>query len=160
MIFLDEVDSLAGARGAGDQHEATKRMLGVLLRHLDGFSPASKTVVLAATNRPEDLDPALRSRFALTVPFPLPSEQERASILAEYARHLPESGREVLAKGSPGMSGRDLRAVCEDAERRWAAGIVQGSHARGSTPALDAYLAALRRRRGEVVVGGGPASGG
>lgn len=71
IIFLDELDALATSRG-GDMHEATRRVLGVLLRHLQGFEQREKTVVIGATNRKQDLDPALNSRFAATVTFGLP----------------------------------------------------------------------------------------
>ena len=63
VLFLDELDALAGARGRGEMHEATRRMLSVLLRHLDGFDAVEHVALIAATNRPEDLDPALASRF-------------------------------------------------------------------------------------------------
>ena len=147
VIFFDEIDSLAGSRGAGEMHEATRRMLGVLLRQLDGFVPTSKVVVLAATNRREDLDRALLSRFALTVHFPLPSAPERAAILGEFARHLPERDRSGIADECAGMSGRDLRAVCEEAERAWSAAIIRGDRVKGSLPDAKAYARAIERRR-------------
>ncbi len=58
-------------------HEATRRLLGVLLRQLDGFGPQSKSIVVGATNRRQDLDPALLSRFDASVTFGLPSESNR-----------------------------------------------------------------------------------
>lgn len=58
-------------------HEATRRLLGVLLRQLDGFGPQSKSIVVGATNRHQDLDPALLSRFDAAVTFGLPSEENR-----------------------------------------------------------------------------------
>lgn len=66
-------------------HEATRRLLGVLLRQLDGFGPQSKSIVVGATNRRQDLDPALLSRFDAAVTFGLPSEPNRCTL----ACHAP-----------------------------------------------------------------------
>ena len=60
-------------------HEATRRLLGVLLRQLDGFGPQSRSIVVGATNRRQDLDPALLSRFDAAVTFGLPSEPNRCA---------------------------------------------------------------------------------
>ena len=68
----------------------------------------------------QDLDPALLSRFDASVTFGLPSEECRRQILRQYARHLPEAAVTQLAADAEGMSGRDLRDVAEQAERRWA----------------------------------------
>lgn len=68
----------------------------------------------------QDLDPALLSRFDASVTFGLPSEKCRRQILRQYARHLPEVAITQLAADAEGMSGRDLRDVAEQAERRWA----------------------------------------
>ena len=62
---------------SSEMHEATRRLLGVLLRQLDGFGPQSKSIVVGATNRRQDLDPALLSRFDASVTFGLPSEENR-----------------------------------------------------------------------------------
>ena len=62
---------------SSEMHEATRRLLGVLLRQLDGFGPQSKSIVVGATNRRQDLDPALLSRFDAAVTFGLPSEPNR-----------------------------------------------------------------------------------
>ena len=62
---------------SSEMHEATRRLLGVLLRQLDGFGPQSKSIVVGATNRRQDLDPALLSRFDAAVTFGLPSEENR-----------------------------------------------------------------------------------
>ena len=75
------------------------------------------------------MDPALLSRFDASITFGLPSEACRRQILRQYARHLPESAIAQLAADAKQMSGRDLRDVAEQAERRWA------SKARSSFPA-------------------------
>lgn len=146
VLFLDELDSLATARGS-DMHEATRRTLGVLLRHLDGFDLSKKTVVIGATNRPDDLDSALLSRFSATIHFGLPTENCRISILKQYAKQLSENDIRKLAKITENMSGRDLRDVCEVAERHWATLIIQGKVKSDSLPGLDTYLMSVRARK-------------
>ena len=81
-----QVDSLATSRG-DDMNEATRRLLGVLLRFIDGFK-ATDSIVVAATNRKQDLDAALLSRCDSIVTFDLPTEDVRAAILKHYAAHL------------------------------------------------------------------------
>lgn len=146
VIFLDELDSLATTRG-NDMHEATRRMLGVLLRFLDGFDQNKRAVVVGATNTPNDLDPALRSRFSATIEFGLPDEQCRVEILKQYAQHLSDDDVRTLARATPGFSGRDIRDVCGFAERHWATLIIKGTVHEGSTPGLKVYLEAARARR-------------
>ncbi len=119
IIFLDEIDSLAPSRDQ-NMFEATRRVLSVLLRKLDGLDAASSTITIGATNRMHDLDNALLSRFDQTINFPLPSAKERAAIFGNYARHLsPEELGEIAAIGE-GLSGRTIKDICEFAERRWA----------------------------------------
>ncbi|KAK9852562.1 hypothetical protein WJX84_012167 [Apatococcus fuscideae] len=122
LVFLDEIDSLATSRGS-DMHEATRRLLGVLLRQLDGFKEQSKTVVIGATNRKQDLDPALLSRFDSAIGFGLPSDKCRHQILKQFAKHLDEQSIAAIVHLTGGMSGRDLRDLCESAERRWASKV-------------------------------------
>lgn len=119
IIFLDEIDALAPSRDA-NMFEATRRVLSVLLRKLDGLDAASTTITIGATNRMSDLDHALVSRFDQTIHFPLPNAQERAAIFGNYAQHLTETELEELASLSEGLSGRTIKDVCEFAERRWA----------------------------------------
>ena len=154
VVFLDELDALATQRGS-DMHEATRRLLGVLLRHLDGFDSARKSVIVGATNRPQDLDPALQSRFSATVTFDLPDDKCRAQILSQYARHLSKGELEQLAAATSGMSGRDLRDVCEQAERRWASKIIRHQvELPNKLPILEEYLRAAKERH-RVGVGWG-----
>jgi len=150
IFFLDELDALATQRG-GDMHEATRRLLGVLLRHMDGFDASKRSVVVGATNRPEDLDPALVSRFSATVEFGLPTESCRRAILRQYASHLDETEVGEVAARTPGMAGRDLRDVCEQAERRWASKIIRGKAKEGEhLPPLEEYLEAADARLREM----------
>jgi SpoVK/Ycf46/Vps4 family AAA+-type ATPase len=154
IVFLDELDSLATTRG-GEMHEATRRVLGVLLRHMDGFDTSKRSVVVGATNRPQDLDPALRNRFSALVAFELPGESCRRAILRKYAHHLGETEIAALAMATPGMAGRDLRDVCEQAERRWAAAIVRGQASEQELPSLQMYMDAANARLVEMSKGRG-----
>ena len=130
-------------------HEATRRSLSVLLRRLDGFDANTSTVLIAATNRPGDLDAALTSRFELAIRFPLPDAATRREILALYAKHLSPSEHASLATLSDGASGRDLRDICEQAERKWAARRVRNEReAKGQPlPPANEYADALGRRK-------------
>lgn len=119
IIFLDEIDALAGSRD-GNMFEATRRILSVLLRKLDGIDSTLSTVTIGATNRKNDLDHALISRFDQTIHFPLPDVRERSSIFGNYAAHLPREELDGLAEMSEGLSGRTIKDVCESTERRWA----------------------------------------
>ncbi|CAI9086846.1 OLC1v1020766C1 [Oldenlandia corymbosa var. corymbosa] len=126
IIFLDEVDSLGGSRNKGMTHETTRRILSILLRQIDGFEQDSRVVVVAATNRKEDLDPALISRFESSVYFGLPDEQTRRRIAARYAKHLTESELAEFARVTIGMADRDIKDVCLQAERHWASKVIRG----------------------------------
>ncbi|KAL4429168.1 hypothetical protein ABPG77_010147 [Micractinium sp. CCAP 211/92] len=161
VVFLDELDSSMSTR-EDHLHETTKRMLGILLRHLEGLDSDGerRTVFIGATNRKADLDPALRSRFATTIFFGLPDAESRAAILRRYARHLADSEVSYLAKETAGMAGRDLRAVCELTERRWAAEVIKGRMPRGQLPTVLTYLKSVEQRRQETGKGRGGPDGG
>ena len=156
VVFLDEVDALAQTRG-GEMHEATRRLLSVLLRRIDGLDSRGRTVVVAATNRKQDLDPALVSRFDAAIEFGLPTEQCRGDIMGCYAKHLSREELATVAAATAGMSGRDLRDVAETTERRWASKIIRGVVGAGTKgagrggkqplPPLEEYLASARSRR-------------
>ena len=156
VVFLDEVDALAQTRG-GEMHEATRRLLSVLLRRIDGLDSRGRTVVVAATNRKQDLDPALVSRFDAAIEFGLPTEQCRGDIMGCYAKHLSREELATVAAATAGMSGRDLRDVAETTERRWASKIIRGVVGAGKKgagrggkqplPPLEEYLASARSRR-------------
>jgi len=123
ILFLDEIDSLAGSREDG-LIEATRRILSVLLRKIDGFESRDGILTIGATNRAGDLDRALLSRFDQTIFFPLPDEFERAAIFATYARHLDGQQLQGIARAAEGLSGRNIRDICEYAERRWARNLI------------------------------------
>ncbi len=145
ILFLDEIDALAGSRDKF-MHEATRRVLSVLLRNLQGIAQSENVLVIGATNRAEDLDRALVSRFNRVVRFDLPNSQERLEIFRLYAGHLAKEHLEALAENSQGKSGRDLEDICGDAERRWAHQLVADGAA-ASAPAFDGYVEALASKR-------------
>ncbi|KEH36940.1 P-loop nucleoside triphosphate hydrolase superfamily protein [Medicago truncatula] len=150
IIFLDEIDSLAASRD-NDMHEATRRMLSVLLRQIDGFEQDKKVVVIAATNRKEDLDPALISRFDTMIAFGLPDQQTRQEIASKYAKHLSKAELDELARVAEDMAGRDIRDVCLQAERSWASKIIRGQVSKdgeqANLPPLQEYIACATNRR-------------
>jgi cell division protease FtsH len=121
IIFIDEIDAIGQRRGGGvvsnDEREQT---LNQLLAEMDGFDPAIGVVVIAATNRPEILDPALLrpGRFDRQVEIPLPNLRERAAILAIHAKGkklAPDVDLDAVARGTPGFSGADLANLANEA---------------------------------------------
>ncbi len=123
ILFIDEIDSLAGSRDQ-NMFEATRRVLSVLLRRLDGIDSITNTITIGATNRKNDLDHALISRFDQTIHFPLPNEAERAAIFANYAVHLTSDDLKKIAGATENLSGRNIKDICEFAERRWARKLI------------------------------------
>jgi cell division protease FtsH len=122
IIFIDEIDAIGGRRGGAafggnDEREQT---LNQLLSEMDGFDQAAGVVVIAATNRPESLDPALLrpGRFDRQVIVPLPNQTERAAILAVHSKGkklAPDVDLTVTARGTPGFSGADLANLINEA---------------------------------------------
>jgi cell division protease FtsH len=122
IIFIDELDSIGRQRGAGlgGGHDEREQTLNQLLSELDGFEPAENVIVLAATNRPDILDPALLrpGRFDRRISVDLPSASERLEILKLHARAMPlepELDLEPMARGTPGFSGADLKNLLNEA---------------------------------------------
>ncbi|UXY14817.1 ATP-dependent zinc metalloprotease FtsH [Chitiniphilus purpureus] len=122
IIFIDEIDAVGRQRGAGlgggnDEREQT---LNQMLVEMDGFEGNSGIIVIAATNRPDVLDPALLrpGRFDRQVVVPLPDIRGREQILGVHMRKVPISNdvdASVLARGTPGMSGADLANLVNEA---------------------------------------------
>jgi hypothetical protein len=143
VVFLDEIDAFAGSRESGQMHEATRRILSVLLRQLQGLVDTSNVVVIGATNRKQDLDPALLSRFNRSIHFPLPNQDERAKILGYYAKHLGASDQQGLSQLCEGRSGREIEDGCGVAERMWASELIR-TGAPASPPPVECYASAFR----------------
>jgi cell division protease FtsH len=115
IVFVDEVDAIGRKRGTGlgGGHDEREQTLNQLLAEMDGFEVTEGIVVLAATNRPDILDPALlrAGRFDRQVVIPLPTQSEREDILAVHCkgkRLADDVDLELVARGTPGMSGADL----------------------------------------------------
>jgi cell division protease FtsH len=121
IIFIDELDALGKARGAGPMmHEEREQTLNQLLVEMDGFDPRVGVIILAATNRPEILDPALlrAGRFDRQVLVDRPDRVGRLAILAIHAKSIklaPEVELENIAAMTPGMVGADLANVVNEA---------------------------------------------
>jgi cell division protease FtsH len=123
IIFIDEIDAIGqrrGGAGAVVSNDEREQTLNQLLAEMDGFDPATGIVVLAATNRPEVLDPALLrpGRFDRQVTVPLPNLAERLAILKVHCRGkklAPSADLEVVARGTPGFSGADLANLVNEA---------------------------------------------
>jgi cell division protease FtsH len=123
IIFVDEVDAIGQRRAGGGavvSNDEREQTLNQLLAEMDGFDPAEGIVVLAATNRPEVLDPALLrpGRFDRQITVPLPNLKERAAILAVHCRGkklAPDVDLDAVARGTPGFSGADLANLANEA---------------------------------------------
>jgi cell division protease FtsH len=123
IIFIDEVDAIGQRRagtGAVVSNDEREQTLNQLLAELDGFEPATGIVVLAATNRPEVLDPALLrpGRFDRQVTIPLPNVFERNEILIVHCRGkqlAPDVDLNTVARATPGFSGADLANLANEA---------------------------------------------
>jgi transitional endoplasmic reticulum ATPase len=137
IIFFDEIDSLAPKRERVEG-EVEKRVVAQLLALMDGLKSRGDVIVMAATNRPNAIDPALRrpGRFDREIAIGIPNEQARREILQIYARGMPlGEGVDLadLAQTTHGFTGADLNALCR-----------------------EAAMAALRRQLPELSLGSGP----
>jgi len=121
IIFIDEIDAIGQRRGgqviSNDERDQT---LNQMLAEMDGFDAATGVVVIAATNRPEVLDPALLrpGRFDRQVMIPLPTQRERRAILEVHSRGKPlgpDVDLDVVARATPGFSGADLANLVNEA---------------------------------------------
>ena len=122
IIFIDEIDSIGRKRGAGlgGGHDEREQTLNQMLAEMDGFETSEGIVILAATNRPDILDPALLrpGRFDRQIVVPLPEHTERLAILKVHSRDKrmgPDVDLDTMAKATPGMSGADLANLVNEA---------------------------------------------
>ncbi|MFN8050821.1 MAG: ATP-dependent zinc metalloprotease FtsH [Acidimicrobiales bacterium] len=122
IIFIDEIDSIGRKRGAGlgGGHDEREQTLNQMLNEMDGFEATEGIVMMAATNRPDILDPALLrpGRFDRQVVVPLPELSDRRQILDVHVRHkrlAPDIDLDVVARGTPGMSGAELSNLVNEA---------------------------------------------
>jgi cell division protease FtsH len=122
IIFIDEIDAVGRHRGAGlgGGHDEREQTLNALLVEMDGFEANEGVILLAATNRPDVLDPALLrpGRFDRQVVVDAPDVKGREGILRVHAKKLPladDVDLSILARGTPGLSGADLENICNEA---------------------------------------------
>jgi cell division protease FtsH len=122
IIFIDEIDSIGRKRGAGlgGGHDEREQTLNQMLAEMDGFETTEGIVILAATNRPDILDPALLrpGRFDRQIIVPLPEFEERLAILKVHSRDKrmgADVDLDTMAKATPGMSGADLANLVNEA---------------------------------------------
>lgn len=139
VLFLDEIDALAPSRNE-KLFEASRRLLSVLLRKIDGIEAQANIITVGATNRLQDLDSALVSRFDSILEFSEPAAEDIRELLAFYAKHLPIDKSAQLAQEMAGLSVRAIRDVCLKAERQLAREkIDQGTAATTPSAPTAAY---------------------
>ena len=145
LVFFDEIDALVPRRGSGASDAGvSERVVGQFLAELDGVEKLSGVLVLAATNRPDMVDPALLrpGRFDVVVDIPIPNEAERLAILQVQVRNKPIAKKlrlEELAAVTQGLTGADLEAICNRAalnaiRDRISVLQIEGDAAPSSTP--------------------------
>jgi len=121
VLFFDEMDAIAPARGGGtsDSH-VTERVISQILSEMDGLEPLHNVVVIAATNRPDIIDPALLrpGRFDRMVEIGMPNQEARLDILKIHTAKRPlaeDVDLVAISKRTDGYSGADLASVCNEA---------------------------------------------
>lgn len=120
VIFFDEIDSITPRRGASSDSSVTERVISQFLTEIDGLETLNDVVIMAGTNRPDIVDPALLrpGRFDRLVYVPAPSYDGRKDILDIYTRKMPlgnDVDLDVIAKGLEGYVGSDIEALCREA---------------------------------------------
>src|SRR5690606_20258623 len=144
IIFIDEIDAVGRARGAGlgGGHDEREQTLNQLLSEMDGFDRNDLTIVLAATNRPDVLDPALLrpGRFDRRVIVDRPELQARRAILDVHVKNKPlaeDVDLDSIAKNTPGFSGADLANLVNEAALHATRRGADAIHASDFTEAYD-----------------------
>jgi len=152
IIFIDEIDSIGRKRGAGlgGGHDEREQTLNQMLSEMDGFEVTTGIVMMAATNRPDILDPALLrpGRFDRQVVVPLPELEDRRQILDVHIRHKridPDVDLDLVARGTPGMSGADLANLVNEAALFAVREGATEIHRRNFEEARDRILMGQRR---------------
>ncbi len=152
IIFIDEIDSVGRTRGAGlgGGHDEREQTLNQLLSEMDGFEPHEEIIVIAATNRPDVLDPALLrpGRFDRHIIIDRPGWKDRLAILRVHVKNKQISGDidlERIAKGTPGMTGADLENITNEAALQAAKTGKDKITTRDLEDALDKVLMGTKR---------------
>jgi len=120
IIFFDEIDAIAGMRGRSSGSQVTEQVVSQLLTEMDGLEGLKNVILLAATNRPDMLDPALlrSGRFGRHIEFPLPDKDARVAIFKIHLKNKPLASNvdiNQMAQGLEGYTGADIEAICEEA---------------------------------------------
>ena len=122
IIFIDEIDSIASARGGEDEFDSgvSRRVVDTLLTEMDGLAGLKNVVVLAATNRPEAIDPALLrpGRFDRIIEIPMPDAETRLAIFKVHTKNMPldkSVSLEELANQTDGYTGAEIENICREA---------------------------------------------
>jgi len=153
IIFIDEIDAVGRKRGAGlgGGHDEREQTLNQLLAEMDGFQPNKGVILLAATNRPDVLDPALLrpGRFDRRITVPRPELRGREEILKVHLRNkslAADVDPSVLARRTPGFTGADLRNLCNEAALLAARNNKPSIEMVDFEEATDRVLAGVRRK--------------
>ncbi len=153
IIFIDEIDAVGRHRGAGmgGGHDEREQTLNQMLVEMDGFDPKANVIVIAATNRPDILDPALLrpGRFDRQIGVDAPDLKGRLRILQVHGRGKPLSDSvdlEVVARKTPGFTGADLANVLNEAALLTARSNAQLIDNRALDEAIDRVIAGPQRR--------------
>jgi len=120
IIFFDEIDAIAGMRGRSASSQVTEQVVSQLLTEMDGLEGLKDVILLAATNRPDMLDPALlrSGRFGRHVEIPMPDKEARVEIFKIHLRNKPVASDvniNKMAQDLEGYTGADIQAICEEA---------------------------------------------
>jgi cell division protease FtsH len=152
IIFVDEIDSIGRKRGAGlgGGHDEREQTLNQMLAEMDGFETTDGIVMMAATNRPDILDPALLrpGRFDRQVVVPLPTQEERAEILKVHFKGkkiADDVSLDTLSRATPGMSGASLSNLVNEAALHAVRRGKSDIHATDFNSAIDRVLMGLKR---------------
>ncbi|MCL2143681.1 MAG: CDC48 family AAA ATPase [Methanomassiliicoccaceae archaeon] len=138
VIFMDEIDSIAPTRGTGGDSNVTERVISQMLTEMDGLQPLNGVVIIAATNRPDIIDPALLrpGRFDKSILIGPPDKESRALIFGIHTKDKPlddDVKIEELAEMTDGCTGADIAAICNEAVMTAVRGLV----AKGGIPTDD-----------------------
>ncbi len=153
IIFIDEIDAVGRHRGAGlgGGHDEREQTLNALLVEMDGFEENAGVIVMAATNRPDVLDPALLrpGRFDRTIVVSMPDVKGREAILKVHTRKMPlemSLSLEKVARGTPGFSGADLENLANEAALRAARRNAKRVEQEDFDYAIDRIILGLERK--------------
>nr|BAL59537.1 cell division protease [Candidatus Acetothermum autotrophicum] len=153
IIFIDEIDAVGRKRGAGigGGHDEREQTLNQLLSEMDGFDKNEHVIILAATNRPDILDPALLrpGRFDRKISVPPPDSKGREAILKVHVRNkklAPDVDLKVLARRTPGFVGADLENLCNEAALLAARRNKEFIDMKDFEDAIDRVIAGIERK--------------